>query len=234
MQDNVKFYLQESEKHRIARNTLEEEKRSLERKLANLSPIAKATRPSSSQQVSSQAKTFASSSPPVEVFTATTVSDSARPRADTNADNNCSNGDTDYGDDVDSCKYNWAEYDKLRQQCIADGDSGDRSNGPKFLTFYIGNLSFQATSYHLKKAFKDRLHIEVDSAIVACSSDGLSRGCAFVTLKWNDFFQFDENYKSYAEDENWASHLCTIMNNESILGRNIYVELAKSQRREPV
>ena len=216
------------------KNRLEEEKRVLEPKLAKRSSSAKAPRSTSSRHVSSQAKPIATSSPPVEIFTANTVSDSARTRADTNADDDCSNCDTDYDDDENSCESEWAEYDKLRQQCIADGDSGDRSNGPKFLTFYIGNLSFQATSYHLKKAFKDRLNIEVDSAIVARSSDGLSRGCAFVTLKWNDFFQFDENYKSYAEDENWASHLCTIMNNKSILGRNIYVELAKSQRREPV
>ena len=97
-------------------------------------------------------------------------------------------------------------------------------------TFYVGNVSFHATQYHLKKAFQRSLNIKVDTAVIARSANGLSRGCAFVTVKWRDFFQFDPEYNTQT-GQRWANRLCTIMSGESVLGRKIYVELAKQQRR---
>jgi len=132
----------------------------------------------------------------------------------------------------------WAKCDKQRQRCLGAGKAGiscrrspQSSSIQECLTFYVGNVSFQATQYHLKKAFQRSLNIKVDTAVIARSANGLSRGCAFVTVKWRDFFQFDPEYSTQT-GQLWANRLCTIMSGESVLGRKIYVELAKQQRRQ--
>ena len=55
-----------------------------------------------------------------------------------------------------------------------------------YLTFYMGNLSYRATDVTLKTAIENRFPITVDQAVVAYSSDGRSRGCAFVTVRWKE------------------------------------------------
>lgn len=83
---------------------------------------------------------------------------------------------------------------------------------------YVGNLSYRASSGDVKKMFQSQLNIEVDSVVIARSSEGTSRGCAFVTLKGSEYSQFKQRFKA--------------LKDKSILGRKIYVEIAKSQRRE--
>ena len=148
-------------------------------------------------------------------------------------------GDSHGAAKIHDCKAatEWAKCDKKRQRCLGAGKAG--ANGrrspqssliPESLTLYLGNVSWKATPYHLKKAFRRSLNIKVDTAVIARSSNGLSRGCAFVTVKWRDFFQFDGEFNAKTGQE-WARNLCTIMSRESILGRKIYVEVAKQQRR---
>ncbi len=54
-----------------------------------------------------------------------------------------------------------------------------------YLTFYVGNLSYRANDVTLKTAIENRFPIKVDQAVVAYSSNGRSRGCAFVTVRWS-------------------------------------------------
>ncbi len=56
-----------------------------------------------------------------------------------------------------------------------------------YLTFYMGNLSYRANDVTLKTAIENRVPITVDQAVVAYSSDGRSRGCAFVTVRWKEY-----------------------------------------------
>ena len=148
-------------------------------------------------------------------------------------------GDSHGAAKIHDCKAatEWAKCDKKRQRCLVAGKSG--ANGrrspqssliPECLTLYLGNVSWKATPYYLKRAFRHSLNIKVDTAVIARSSNGLSRGCAFVTVKWRDFFQFDGEYNAKTGQE-WASNLCTIMCRKSVLGRKIYVEVAKQQQR---
>ena len=71
--------------------------------------------------------------------------------------------------------------------------------------------------------------------IIAHDSAGKSRGCAFVTLRWNEFHvrnpSYDRDKDSALQDQGWSSLLTVIMNQQSVCGRKIYVELARSQRR---
>eukprot|EP00292_Cryptomonas_paramecium_P033547 CAMPEP_0113688724 /NCGR_PEP_ID=MMETSP0038_2-20120614/16704_1 /TAXON_ID=2898 /ORGANISM="Cryptomonas paramecium" /LENGTH=166 /DNA_ID=CAMNT_0000609589 /DNA_START=1148 /DNA_END=1648 /DNA_ORIENTATION=- /assembly_acc=CAM_ASM_000170 len=54
----------------------------------------------------------------------------------------------------------------------------------QYLTFYMGNLSYRANDSNLKKGIEKRFPITVDQVVVACSTDGRSRGFAFVTVRW--------------------------------------------------
>ena len=56
----------------------------------------------------------------------------------------------------------------------------------KFRTFYVGNLSFKASSKDIQQAFEKQLLMKVDSVLVARDSTGKNRGCAFVTMRWKE------------------------------------------------
>jgi hypothetical protein len=105
----------------------------------------------------------------------------------------------------------------------------------KFQTFYVGNLSFKASTSDIKQAFEQQLSMKVDSVIIASDSAGKCRGCAFVTLLWNEFHlrnpSYDRDKDSALQDQGWSSLLTIIMNQQSVCGRKIYVELARSQQR---
>jgi hypothetical protein len=76
--------------------------------------------------------------------------------------------------------------------------------------------------------------MKMDSVIIARDSAGKSCGCAFVTLRWNEFHtrnpSYDSDKDSALQDQGRSSFLIVIMNQQSICGRKIYVELARSQR----
>ena len=103
------------------------------------------------------------------------------------------------------------------------------------MTFYVGNLSFKATSDSLLKVFEKRLSIKVDSVVIARDSTRKSRGCAFVTVRWNDFHKQNAGYSRDAdpkdEDKTWSDYVTSIMSYQPVAGRNIYVEVARCQRR---
>lgn len=102
-----------------------------------------------------------------------------------------------------------------------------------YLTFYVGNLSYKATNYDVQRVIEKRLKLEVDQVVVARTSNGESRGCAFVTFRWRKFFEvcdqpwqpLDDNYQSEVIDM-----VCTILSRESIHGRPVFAELARNQR----
>ena len=100
---------------------------------------------------------------------------------------------------------------------------------------YVGNLSFKASTSDIKQAFEKQLSMNVDSVIIARDSTGKSRGCAFVTMRWKEFHMrntlYDRDKDSAVQDQGWSSLLTNIMNQQSVCGRKIYVELARSQRR---
>jgi len=105
----------------------------------------------------------------------------------------------------------------------------------KFQTFYVGNLSFKASTSNIKQTFEKQISMKVDSVVIARDSTGKSRGCAFVTMRWKEFHQrnpsYDRDKDSALQDQGWSSLLTYIMNQQSVLGRKIYVEVARSQRR---
>ena len=105
----------------------------------------------------------------------------------------------------------------------------------KFQTFYVGNLSFKASTSDIKQAFEKQLSMKVDSVIIARDSTGKSRGCAFVTMRWKEFHMsntlYDRDKDSAVQDQGWSSLLANIMNQQLVCGHKIYVELARSQRR---
>ena len=87
-----------------------------------------------------------------------------------------------------------------------DQDIDDDTNGYKareFLTFYVGNLHYSANSYQVRKAVEKAVGFPkiVDQVVIAKTSTGESRGCAFVTICWKDHVQlvFDENKSNIAK-----------------------------------
>ena len=97
----------------------------------------------------------------------------------------------------------------------------------EFLTFYLGNLSYRANDTNLKAAIEKRLSLSVDQAVVAFSSDGRSRGCAFVTVRWSDFLKSQSNLNA----DVLVRKLCSSLTGKPLFGRPVFVELASSQRR---
>ena len=77
--------------------------------------------------------------------------------------------------------------------------------------------------------------MKVDNVIIDRDSTGKSRGCAFVTMRWKEFHMrnslYDSDKDSAVQDQGWSSLLTNIMNQQSVCGRKIYFELARSQRR---
>ena len=98
------------------------------------------------------------------------------------------------------------------------GNDHDNFSIRKVVTLCVGNLIYKASSSDVKTMFQSRLNIDVDSAVITRSSDRTSRGCAFVTLKGSEYSQFKQRFKA--------------LKDKSILGRKIYVEVAKSQKCE--
>ena len=96
-----------------------------------------------------------------------------------------------------------------------------------FLTLFMGNLSYRANDTNLKAAIEKRIPISVDQAAVAFSSDGRSRGCAFVTVRWSDYLKS----QSLSNSQLLVQKFCDRLTGKSLLGRPVFVELACSQRR---
>ena len=96
-----------------------------------------------------------------------------------------------------------------------------------YLTFYMGNLSYRANDTNLKAAIEKRLSVPVDQVVVAYSSDGKSRGCAFVTVRWSDYLKSQSNFNA----ETLVHNLCSSLTGKPLFGRPVFVELASSQRR---
>ena len=96
-----------------------------------------------------------------------------------------------------------------------------------YLTFYMGNLSYRANDTNLKAAIEKRLSVPVDQVAVAYSSDGKSRGCAFVTVCWSDYLKSQSNFNA----ETLVHNLCSSLTGKPLFGRPVFVELASSQRR---
>ena len=96
-----------------------------------------------------------------------------------------------------------------------------------YLTLYMGNLSYRANDLTLKTAIEKRLPITVDQAVVAYSSDGRSRGCAFVTVRWKEYLKAfsDPNSQSLVQK------FCHSLTGKPLFGRPVFVELACNQRR---
>ena len=98
-----------------------------------------------------------------------------------------------------------------------------------YLTFYMGNLSYRANDMTLKTAIENRISIKVDQAVIACSSDGRSRGCAFVTVRWKDYL--NSHSDSNLTSDGLVQSFCNRLTGKPLFGRPVFVELACSQRR---
>jgi hypothetical protein len=96
-----------------------------------------------------------------------------------------------------------------------------------YLTFYMGNLSYRANDVTLKTAIENRFPITVDQAVVAYSSDGRSRGCAFVTVRWKEYL----NSFSDPNSQSLVQKFCHSLTGKPLFGRPVFVELACNQRR---
>ena len=96
-----------------------------------------------------------------------------------------------------------------------------------YLTFYMGNLSYRADDMKIKAAIENRLQITVDQAVVAYSSDGRSRGCAFVTVRWKEY----RDSHSDSNSQSLVQKFCERLTGKPLFGRPVFVELASSQRR---
>ena len=84
-----------------------------------------------------------------------------------------------------------------------------------YLTFYMGNLSYRANDVTLKTAIEHRFPITVDQAVVAYSSDGRSRGCAFVTVRWKEYL----NSHSDSNSQILLQKFCHSMTGKPLFGR---------------
>jgi hypothetical protein len=112
----------------------------------------------------------------------------------------------------------------------------------KFQTFYVGNLSFKAKASDIQQAFEKHLSMKADSLVITRDSTGKSRGCAFITMRWNEYHVSNPDYNRdkdpaggpSTQDKVWSKImiLASIMSQQSVCGRQIYVQVARSQRRD--
>ena len=146
--------------------------------------------------------------------------------------------------DIDSGNKSAAEVLNDRRKFLKN--SGELKQPSESLTFNVGDLHFAANTFQIKKAVMNATGVPVDQVVIAKTSSGESRGCAFVTVRWRDFicitygcsdrlkqmmkidgikyhFKYGNNF--------WANAFCSIMSHERIHGRRVFVELARSQRR---
>ena len=124
---------------------------------------------------------------------------------------------------------------------------GKISNQPvvdEFLTFYVGNL-YQAKCYQVKKAIQEAICLKtvpiVDQVVIAKTSKGESQGCAFVAVRWDsnmhtDFYSRVETgdkipYDPHAYNVFLQDRFCSKAGRARICGRRVFVEVARSQRR---
>lgn len=146
--------------------------------------------------------------------------------------------------DIDSGNKSAAEVLKDRRKFLEISD--ELKQPSEFLTFYVGNLHFAANTFQIKKAVMNATGVPVDQVVIAKTSSGESRGCAFVTVRWRDFicitYDCSDRLKQMMEIDGikyqlkygnnfWADAFCSIMSHERIRGRRVFVELARSQRR---
>lgn len=96
-----------------------------------------------------------------------------------------------------------------------------------YLTFYMGNLSYRANDVTLKRSIEARFPISVDQAVIAYSSDGKSRGCAFVTVRWKEYLQ----KQAQVDSQIFVKQFCERLTGQPLFGRPVFVELACNQRR---
>jgi hypothetical protein len=83
--------------------------------------------------------------------------------------------------------------------------------------------------------------MKVDSVVIARDSTvtGESRGCAFITMRWNKYHVRNPGYNRdknpSIQDKVWSNMLESITSQQSGCGRqfyrNFYVQIARSQRR---
>ena len=105
-----------------------------------------------------------------------------------------------------------------------DQDIDDYTYGYKareFLTFYVGNLHHSANSYQVRRAIEKAIG-SVNQVVIAKSSTGESRSCAFVTIRWKAFVQHvcDECEASIEEHTRKLDELV----------QRIYCEMFRSKR----
>ncbi len=90
------------------------------------------------------------------------------------------------------------------------------------------NLPYRANDVTLKTAIENRFPIKVDQAVVAYSSDGRSRGCAFVTVRWKEYL----NSHTDSNSQSLVQKFCHSMTCKPLFGQPVFVELrACNQRR---
>ena len=134
------------------------------------------------------------------------------------------------------------DYDGHSDDYSVDSAFYDNQVGYKeeeYLTFYVGNIHYGASFYHVGKAFETKSGVgTVDQVVIARTSEGESRGCAFVTIRWNEYVRrvyksqnqnSDTHTRSY--DAYLRSALCDDFAQTRICGRRAFVEVARNQRR---
>ena len=123
-----------------------------------------------------------------------------------------------------------------------DQDIDEFTHGYKareFLTFYVGNLHYGANSYQVRKAVEKAISPCVDQVVIAKTSTGESRGCAFLTTLWKDYIQnlCDQNefgVEELTRNVNKCAQqiFCRRIQRARICGRRVICEVARSQRRD--
>ena len=150
----------------------------------------------------------------------------------------------EYGDDYDDVgsQSEGYETDSAENQKVC---SWDDFQPREFLTFYLGNLHFSANTYQVKRVVQEAIGLKsvpvIDQVVIARTSNGESRGCAFVTVCWDKYFSIDydcskefgdeipDNPREY--DESLQDQFCRSAGHKRICGRRVFVEVARNQRR---
>jgi len=152
----------------------------------------------------------------------------------------------EYSGSENSCSSNNDEStdsdDSYPPSVSDDQDIDDYTYGYKereFLTFYVGNLHYSANGYQVKKAVGKAIGPCVDQVVIAKTSAGESRGCAFVTIRWKDYVQnvYDQcelNIEEHARimDKLIQKIFCRNFQGVRICGRRVICQVAQSQRRD--
>ena len=144
-----------------------------------------------------------------------------------------------YDNDVDSQSDG---YESAEGQDVCDWKDFEPD---EFLTFYVGNLHYNANCYQVKKAIQEAICLKtvpiVDQVVIAKTSKGESQGCAFVTVRWDSYMSIDYYSRveigdeipddPHAYNEFLQDRFCSKAGRARICGRRVFVEVARSQRR---